>query len=1364
MGFWKDLLHNYNELLKKNNDLKENREVSLLFLRFITFLFNFTFLAIILNINIFIVTPICYFINWFIWDLSTTWFVVDFIQGLIIYKEENYIKKKLYIKIVTLIDLYIWLKNKIREKKRGKKIKLKKITKEHIILFTLNLIKILYKLYIYIIKTLYLLFGKKKPELNYFWEKINFNKNYLIEEQKIKQLLYNKINLNLNLLIKNYDILWKKEHSIKREFLKNNNIKINLLWNKINIIMYFVKYFLMQINLIIIDLKNTPHLLYIYIKLVLLYICIYTKYIYNYIFNINTYIYIYKLYIYYYNNFNFIIHYIYYINIYNNIFKYIIYKKKLLYIYNNYFKENYINLYYIILNDNINKKIKLIYKTNKFNELSMLIHSKEYIYNILINNLNELNNNKYNYIDKQITLIYYLLNFINNKINYFKNLNWKKIWLEILIFYVNKKRPWKQFKYDKSIYIIKYLDGLEYAMLTHKKYYQSKNIEKFHKKKYIVKKIPSIIEKELKIIKNNLNKNKIIVYEKIKYYIKCIKLLHKIIKIKHKNIKIKHNMLFTDYIKFITNTITKKIIPIYLNLLIQNYENIITINIYKLYNIYIYNIILKENKKQLNFDKIQNINNNISIIIKNINVNTIIIINKLYNIYMHNINEQYAIIYIKYINENYRNLYMYIYTPFLMINYIMSDICLSITFLKKKYKKKINKNKKKIFNKWIIFKVKYRKFNNFYKKIKNIIVLLFNKTIYITFLCAYFFNSHATNYIYTNVMFNYKYIKPYINNIILYIIINKNILYVLITIIGLTLTIKWSRGVHRFFGNYLWTMTIFPIFLESHKILYLKLITINLFNYKKIENLIFIKLNLIDLFNFKFYNLYNFSYILILITFLLYAVKHGAFRTVYANLSAARWKFIKYPTIIIIVELFRYKIIELFSILILYINLNNKLQNTILNIYIYINDLKLIKIIYYLINRFLFITEEFPFYILYSINVPNLFLINFFIDLLLAYISLNWLLKYLNTFVKSDKKYVAFPLVTCEIILKYILYFYITYYLYFLLYSISTNPNGKIFEYIAIILTWTYIYLEIRVHKIPRKTMPWYFRQIVELWPSTAINIWTTSKALYNDQQKYLSMRKKFKNYRKIYKDNYDKSELWEKKIILAYQRDKEYYLHLFTAFCKLMSRKEKMLKEVNIFDYHGWQQEWTYNYKKINIYTWKVDWWDKPYLYIFKKNIAFTNVRDFYFAYFFILYRFSCKFNWMVMIFWISKPLEYYYVNYYLHIYNNDDLLCDEDEIEDEYSNLKHGIFYRGRKYKNLCKNWKNDLKKKGEDLENLKKLKRLKRVLMEFSSGKRIKTPDWVFPMDYEKQYKKDGWKMFENPEIDKVELDWRPKFSEW
>jgi len=26
----------------------------------------------------------------------------------------------------------------------------------------------------------------------------------------------------------------------------------------------------------------------------------------------------------------------------------------------------------------------------------------------------------------------------------------------------------------------------------------------------------------------------------------------------------------------------------------------------------------------------------------------------------------------------------------------------------------------------------------------------------------------------------------------------------------------------------------------------------------------------------------------------------------------------------------------------------------------------------------------------------------------------------------------------------------------------------------------------------------------------------------------------------------------------------------------------------------------------------------------------------------------------------------------------------------------------------------------------------------------------------MDYEKQYKKDGWKMFENPEIDKVELD--------
>ena len=51
-----------------------------------------------------------------------------------------------------------------------------------------------------------------------------------------------------------------------------------------------------------------------------------------------------------------------------------------------------------------------------------------------------------------------------------------------------------------------------------------------------------------------------------------------------------------------------------------------------------------------------------------------------------------------------------------------------------------------------------------------------------------------------------------------------------------------------------------------------------------------------------------------------------------------------------------------------------------------------------------------------------------------------------------------------------------------------------------------------------------------------------------------------------------------------------------------------------------------------------------------------------------------------------------------------------------------------------------------------------------MEFSCGLRDKTPDWVFPSVYEKQYKKDGWKMFEDTRIDAVPLDWRPKIHKW
>lgn len=215
------------------------------------------------------------------------------------------------------------------------------------------------------------------------------------------------------------------------------------------------------------------------------------------------------------------------------------------------------------------------------------------------------------------------------------------------------------------MYIIKYLDGLEYAMLTHKKYYKHKNIEKFHKKKYIVKKIPSIIEKELKIIKNSINKNKIILKEKLKHNIKCILILYEIIKLKPKHIEINFDINCINHFKYIINIIIKKIIPIYLNKLIQKYENIITINIYKLYNIYIYNIELTENKNKNNYNIITKTLNIFYSYAKQVYSLYVIIKNKFINIYINYFKEDYTIESIKYINENYNKYYTHIYQPFM---------------------------------------------------------------------------------------------------------------------------------------------------------------------------------------------------------------------------------------------------------------------------------------------------------------------------------------------------------------------------------------------------------------------------------------------------------------------------------------------------------------------------------------------------------------------------------------------------------------------------------------------------------------------------------------------------------------------------
>jgi len=951
------------------------------------------------------------------------------------------------------------------------------------------------------------------------------------------------------------------------------------------------------------------------------------------------------------------------------------------------------------------------------------------------------------YISKKIILkqnisaaIQYITNIVYSVINATKGIKlfinrikilFDKVLLGIEIYYVNNKLPYKLLKNSIKLFFIKYLDYLEYCMLSHKFYYR-RNIKKYYKKQY------TPIE-----IKNELNDTLLIIINRYVIYFKELRL-------NITNFIYALNNKFVNYL-YITNYY-KYDFSIYLETYVYFYTKELQI----LYtNNIVYSYLIKlfyDLNSILSALILISYPNNVIRDIKKIKSHTLNIkINKLkykytshlfkWNLSCSNIDYKLAI-----------NLLINLYYPIFIINYIISDISLSFNVLFKKYKKMFIFLYASYCNFILLFKL-------LLKKSKKLMFLILNttysKTIYITFLISYFFNRYFVDYIYFDIylkyisIFRFKY-KYWIS--ITELFINWNFLIITISVLGILLVLKWSRSVHRFFGYFFWTMIVFPVFIETHKILYTKLILENYLNIDSIGFVIAIKLNLLSIFNYKIYNFFYLISLLIFFFFFIYVIKQGAFRHIYANFKAARWKYIKYPIYIYIIELARLKCTELICIFMLYLSCKYNIYTYSYYMSLKFNQNYTVTYILNFIKKYL-IEFETPecYYFFYTLFIPNPFIVNIIIDLILSLITLNWVLTYCREFKKSDKKFVAFPLYVSEIFYKYIIRYYICYYL--LVYLLIWISDGKLIWYGTQSLFILFLYLDMRVHKIPKKTMAWYFRQIVDLWPLTCSMLWTTPKYLYQDQQKYLSMRQKLRIPKKNFKILYNKAERWEKKIIFIFQRDKEIELYKFTAFCRLMSRKENMLREFNIFDYQGWQEDWTYCYKKINIFNWKLDWWDKPYIYLFKKLIYLTNMQICYFDHFPIIYRFSCKFTHLNGAHNFVKFFDYFYSNIYIFKFNND---------------YKHnhllGLIFRGRKYKAFCIDWKLNAHAKFDDKEELVHLKKLKLVLMEFSCGLRDKTPDWVFPSVYEKQYKKEGWKMFEDSRIDSVSIDWRPKIKKW
>ena len=83
-------------------------------------------------------------------------------------------------------------------------------------------------------------------------------------------------------------------------------------------------------------------------------------------------------------------------------------------------------------------------------------------------------------------------------------------------------------------------------------------------------------------------------------------------------------------------------------------------------------------------------------------------------------------------------------------------------------------------------------------------------------------------------------------------------------------------------------MSIFPIFLETHRGLYTKLFCVNFLNINNFDFILLLNYNILNFFNFKIYNIYHFTSNIILVGLLILFIKYGAFKHIYAAFKYSR--------------------------------------------------------------------------------------------------------------------------------------------------------------------------------------------------------------------------------------------------------------------------------------------------------------------------------------------------------------------------------------------------------------------------------------------------------------------------------------------
>lgn len=520
-------------------------------------------------------------------------------------------------------------------------------------------------------------------------------------------------------------------------------------------------------------------------------------------------------------------------------------------------------------------------------------------------------------------------------------------------------------------------------------------------------------------------------------------------------------------------------------------------------------------------------------------------------------------------------------------------------------------------------------------------------------------------------------------------------------------------------------------------------------------------LNIMSFLDYKLWHIVPFMNGVILLTLTLAACFSGAFRSIWKKQYNMRVYYVILPIIIIPIEFFKLKLVEIVSTYVLYLYIKYGIHLIMYKILIWIANTKIIKLLGYFYWHHLVFLKHYEtlevvvrryhadYSVLRWLSIPSVELISLLIDGFVLLLCGIGCLFYSKQFIKADEEYVAFPVVLIEfcVCLAIGLCVYDTLNLWLEWYTL----NGKFYWYTTQWLIYWFFYLEMRCYKFPKKKMAWYFKYIGEAMAFALPLFWTASLAIYVDQRNYLLFTRPIRDIKKTFK--------WDNKVMKPFKRYRLYEsykymeltLRLQGALHRYPSRKENMVREFTSLTYRGWLEDWRDNKKTISYFNWKLNWWLKPYVYLCRKAHNLRVFQWFYFEMEYAMRRFTYKLVHYNLVYAFSFWIDHHWANKYLFVYDN-----EENHVEHKWWYL----LWKKRSYKKFAGKWCLKARTDSAIWDELRQLKLFRELIWLHEAGEEPEMP--TLPLKFLKMYKWKGIKMFFDKRLDLTyEENYRPKW---